>query len=143
MSLKDIAAVEPLADGASNRHQFAKVGAHGLEAPTWGLRLRSTNLETHGIKDGAVLGGDAHHGDTMHRRAAAPVAAQCDDDVAAVGIAALWLVVRPVDVQPHFFQQPFGGYQRVERAEYPLQRAGIVHETMAGLALAWNEGAGG
>ena len=78
----------------------------------------------------------------MHGRAAAPVAAQCDDDVATIGIAALCLVVRPVDVQTHFLQQPFGGYQRIERAEYPLQMAGIVYETVVGLAFAWDERAG-
>ena len=72
----------------------------------------------------------------MHRCAAAPAAAQRDDDVATAGIAALWLVVRPVDVQTHFFQQPFGGYQCVQRVEYPPQMAGIVHETVAGFAFA-------
>src|ERR1700690_2854305 len=128
MPLKDVAAVEPLADGARNRHQFAEVGAHGLEAPTWTLCFGGTDTETHGLKDGTVLGGHPYHGNTMHRCAAAPVAAQRDDDVATVGIAALWLVVRPVDVQAHFFQQPFGGYQRIERTEYAFQMAGIVHE---------------
>src|SRR5580704_18713526 len=78
----------------------------------------------------------------MHRSAAALVAAQRDVDVATVRVAALWLMVRPVDVQTDFFQQPFSGNERVERAEYPPQMAGIVNKTVAGFAFAWNEGAG-
>src|ERR1700690_3611242 len=101
MPLKDVAAVEPLADGACNRHQFAEVGAHGLEAPTRTMCFGGTDTQTHGFKDGAILGRNAYHGNAMHRCSAAPVAAQRDDDVAAVGIAALRLVVRPVDVQTH------------------------------------------
>src|SRR5579863_10204394 len=78
----------------------------------------------------------------MHRCAATLIAAQRDDDVATVGIAALRLVVRPIYVQTHFFQQSFGGNQRVERAEYPLEMAGIVDEAAAGPALACNERTG-
>jgi hypothetical protein len=81
------------------------------------MRLCRADAESHAFKDGAILGRDAYHGNTMHRCAAAPVAAQRDDDVATVGVAALRLVVRPVDVQTHFFQQPFGRYQCDRQAE--------------------------
>src|SRR6202451_3500487 len=71
--LKDVAAIEPLANGACNRHQFAEVGAHGLEAPARPICLGGPDTEAHGVKDRAILCGHAYHGDTMHRCAAAPV----------------------------------------------------------------------
>src|SRR5260221_6837632 len=103
------------------------------------MRLGGTDTKTHRFQNAAIVKRNAYHGDTMHGRAAAPVAAQCDDDVATIGIAALCQVMRPVDVQTHCLQQPFSGYQRIERPEYPLQMAGIVYETVFGLPFAWNE----
>jgi len=62
------------------------------------MRLGGTDTKTHRFQNAAIVKRNAYHGNTMHGRAAAPVAAQCDDDVATIGIAALCLVMRPVDV---------------------------------------------
>ena len=78
----------------------------------------------------------------MHRGGAALVAAQRDDDIAPVGIAALRKVVRPVNVQTRLFQQTFGADQRIERAEYPLQVSRIVYEAVDAFALARDERTG-
>ena len=138
MPLQHVAAPQLVAYLPGDRHQFAKVAAHGFESPALAGAFGRPHAQTEGGERAAVGGIDAHHRNPVHGTRAAAVAAQRDDDVVAVRVAALRRVVRAREVESGVFQQPVRRIGSVQRTEDLRDVSGVMHEAIASdVALAF------